>query len=105
MMDKKDHGEDCRCSACTNGSMCRGGHCCGGHHGLIRWVVKIIVLLIVLWVGIKIGEIKAYLENRFYESPRLMWGSDSSGNGYFTGPGMMRGWIGTDNYATTTPKK
>ena len=109
MVDKKDHGEDCECSSCS-GNTCKGGHCCaGGHSHLVRVLIKIAILVIIFWVGVKIGEFKSYMEGRYYGGTRMMWGlnaDDGSGNGYYVGPGgMMRGWTTTAPATTTTPKK
>jgi hypothetical protein len=53
---------------CENCQDCCG---CGGHyHGfhkyfVLRWVLGIVILIIVFWLGMKIGEFKGYFENNF----------------------------------------
>ena len=65
----KEHPAGCMCM------MCRGGK-----HGLLRWVVKIVILLVVFWFGVKVGEFK------------VLFGG---GAGHY---GMMRGAYGTSYY-------
>ncbi len=84
-----------RCMMCSmHGGMCGG---CGKHH-FLRIVLKLIVLALVFWAGVKIGELKGYYEAGYFGSPRMMWGAQ---NGAY-GPGGMMGWYW--NGATTTAK-
>lgn len=60
---------------------CRGGNCWGWSHGGNRHglhiVVKIIILVLVFWAGVKIGELKTYFH--------LVYGFNG-------GPSMMQNW-------------
>lgn len=95
---EQTNGHDHSCEQCA-------AH--GGFHKffVLRWVLAILILLTVLYVGIKIGEFKGYFESSIdgygsgYNS-RMM-------NGNYPG-GMMRYWnVQTDapsDTTTTTPK-
>ncbi len=69
---------------------------CGMHHGYMghygmRWVLGIIILLMVFWLGMKLGEFKGFIEAiyGFGSHGNMMYRSDS-------GTGMM-------NFSTTKP--
>lgn len=91
-MDKKENTKDSE-ESCGCG-MCHGscGHWGGGGHQLIRLIVGIAILAIVLWVGMKIGEVKGELEAVYgdFRGQRMMWGGyDTSGDWNYH-PSMMR---------------
>ncbi|KKU91746.1 MAG: hypothetical protein UY23_C0001G0352 [Candidatus Jorgensenbacteria bacterium GW2011_GWA1_48_11] len=101
MMDenKKNHPADCRCW------MCEGcGSCCQGRRHWAWLIVKILVILIVFWFGVKVGELKSFIGYSWgypggYSNMRsMMWGGNYGANAY--GPGMM-GWYWN---ATSTEK-
>lgn len=68
--------------------MCGGWGWRGGrHHLLVKIALKLLLLAIVFWMGVKVGEFKAlFIGDSHWEHP----------GGYM----MMRGWYGT----TTAPK-
>jgi len=65
---KDQHCEDC-CGHCHTHGM-------GGKYHLLRWVLGIAIIIIVFWLGFKLGEFKGYFDDYGY------------GRGYF-GRGMM----------------
>ena len=83
-------------------------HCaeCEMHHGyhryfFLRWVLGIVIILIVFWLGLKIGEFKGYFESDFGYSTGFHQ------SGFRMGPGMMNYWyqqVPTPDSTTTTPK-
>jgi len=60
---KKDmsHGPNCNCVSCGMGAHCA---CCHGHgrYMVLRWILGLIILAVVFWVGVKIGEFKGSFE-------------------------------------------
>ncbi len=103
--NKKDHPEGCRCF------LCQGGHCawCGGYHGrhpLVKLIFILVVLAVVFWLGVQIGEVKSlyagYGWGGYGPGGYRMMGSYGPGNAYYGyGPGMM-GWYWPN--ATSTQK-
>ena len=92
-LDKNGHHEGCRCMGC------------GSHKHVWHWVVKLLILIIVFWVGFKLGELKILVEDNLF-GPRMMYGSDYYGARGMMGSGwggMMNGW-GWANQSTTTRK-
>lgn len=70
------HSENCRCQSGMGSGMCR--MCSFGHRFvLLRWLLGIIILGLVFWVGLMIGEFHG------------MYG-DSFGRGYGMGSGHHR---------------
>lgn len=65
-------------------------HCCRthgsmfGHNRAMHWLIKIIVLLVVFWVGARFGELSAQARFGY-----MMGGYGAYDGGY--GPGMMFG--------------
>ena len=83
--------------------MCGGGH---GHHALV-WVIKIVILVVIFWLGVKIGEIKGALEGGYFRGSRMMMQYGYDGNDANYAP-MMYGRYsqdGTSQTATSTPVK
>lgn len=62
----QQHPEGCSCG------MCSSHHgCCCGHHGRyiwLRWLLGILILVIVFWVGVKVGEFKGGAYGWGYQS-------------------------------------
>ena len=65
--DSMSHGEMCNCGMCYAGM----GHM-HGHFGF--WIAKILVALVVLlfvfWLGVKVGEVKSFIEAGHYPMTR-----------------------------------
>ncbi len=67
-MDKEQH------------SMCN----CGGHnHHLLRWLLGMLILVLVFWMGMEIGEFKGSLGGEGFGGSRHM---------RFNKPMMENGW-------------
>ena len=66
---KKDmgmnHGPACSCGSC--GMMGRGmcGMCGGRRFWALRWLLGLVILVIVFWLGVKIGEFKGSFEGGY----------------------------------------
>ena len=106
------HGDGCGCGG--TGGNCGGCGCSSGHGGMCgcapwgaprRHILKVLIILAIIaitfWLGVKIGEFKARVEQEFY-GYRMM-GRGSGPGGYLYGSGMMRGWGWDGATATTTP--
>ncbi len=90
-MENKDNNKD-NCAMCF-----------GGHRHVWHLVVKILILVIVFWLGVKMGELKEMLKEGFYgqNGGRYMMRGGNYQN-YPTGPGMMNNvWYGTPQSTTT----
>jgi hypothetical protein len=48
-MDEHKHNY---CKDCAHGL-------CGGSHGALRWIIGAIIMLLVFWMGMRIGEIRS----------------------------------------------
>ena len=80
------------CGMCGGGKM--GSMCgCGNwsRHHILRWFLGIVIIFIVFWTGMQIGELKGSLERGGWSgqthSRPMMYGSgsnmmDGSGNSY-----------------------
>lgn len=80
MQEKHDHSESCgHCKECC----CSHEHSFGGHSPS-HWIIKIIILAIVFWLGVQFGEIGSYQR---FGGP--MMSGYGSGSYYGPGPGMM----------------
>ena len=78
-MDDNKHCEECCGHCCGMGHM----HGMGGKYHLLRWLLGVAIIIIVFWMGFKLGEFKGYFAN-----------SDGYyGRGF--GHGMM--YFGADN--------
>ena len=66
----------------------RGGCCHGGKHISLRWILGIIILSLVFWLGFKLGEFKIYIrrggDNYGYYGRHMM-------NPYMMNPGYYYG--------------
>jgi hypothetical protein len=67
MSENMKHNE--RCEVCGSGygrcGMC--GNVCGvGGYGIIRWILGILIIAWVFSIGMKMGELKGYLESSGY---------------------------------------
>lgn len=69
--------ENCCGNCCSMGHM----HGMGGKYHLLRWMLGIAIIIIVFWLGFKLGEFKGYFDDYGY----------GKGHGW----GMMN--FGTDN--------
>ncbi|MCL5006768.1 MAG: hypothetical protein M1153_01285 [Patescibacteria group bacterium] len=88
-----NHSQGCRCEICSNRcAVCGGYHWTGGSW-VWRALVAVIILTITFWCGIKIGEVKGYVEAGYggYETPYggMFWGYGTGNGCYRYGPGMM----------------
>ena len=85
-----------QCGSCCGG-MCSSmmGHGChGGKRYLIQVILKIIILILVFWCGVKIGEMTGFI--------KASYGQKIEQNGF--GSGMMRGgWGNYSNNSVTNP--
>lgn len=77
--NRNSHPEGCKCERCCGRCFsCGGYHHWYGGHWIWRALVAAIILTITFWCGIKIGEIKGYVEANYgeYGMPygRMMWG-------------------------------
>lgn len=81
-------------------------HCCDMHHGHMghygmRWILGIVILLLVFWLGMKLGEFKSIVESNY--------GFGGYGNMMYRsgmGPGMMQYWqvpLNSSTGTTTAP--
>ena len=110
----KNNGEmGCKCPVCpSNNGMCYGNMCgphhpwryWGGGHGLLRFILWIVIIGIIFSFGVKVGELKATFNNNGYG----YWGygdynhmnkmMNTNGGYYLPMPyGMML-------YGSTTPR-
>ena len=78
-MDDTKH-EGMVCNGC-------GSHGCGnyggGHHGhfALRLLLGIVIIAIVFWMGVKVGELKGWLESDFHSTKMMRYydGYNNSG--------------------------
>lgn len=82
-----------------NGEHC--DHCCDMHRGYMgyygfRWVLGIVVLLMMFWLGMKVGEFKGFVEANYggFGERNMM---------YKSGPGMMYFQTPLNSIGTTAP--
>lgn len=71
----------------------------GHRHFLLRWVLGILILIVVFWLGVKFGEIRGYFGYGYYGYPshrNMMYPYYGYGQPY---PTMMNG----QRFATSTP--
>jgi hypothetical protein len=102
-MDKENKNgsatqDDSKCEHCGKGGwMCGASYSHGFHkHGITRLVIKVIVILIIFWFGVKFGEMHGrgfgYGSRGYRNFPNrnMMYQENfgPTGNGYY-GPGMM----------------
>lgn len=96
------------CSQCEGyegcGMECRQmyGMRCGGRHYLLRWILGVLILVIVFFAGIKLGEFKQDMRggygygmmNRGYNAMpgygMMQWRDGANADAYYR-YGMMRG--------------
>ncbi len=107
--DQMDQHGKCMVCGMDHGHMCAGlGHhmLCGRHP--LRWLVGLLILGVVFWLGLKVGEMKGYLEGGYY------YGNDYSVPGYgynmmrgarYMGPWMMGGWYSPVSSPSTSTAK
>ena len=90
---------------CGMGHSCCGGgmfHHCGGKHLVLRWILGIIILVSVFCLGVKLGELKGYM-NDYYDngsSKHFIMMRGINPTDYF-GQGMM-GTNAKDNVTVPT---
>ena len=80
-MDKKEVGDCCHGENCS-GMMKHMHGCHGGKHCLIKMVLKLFILMLIFWLGFKLGEITGFVKSE------RGFGGDNNRSGY----GMMRGF-------------
>ena len=91
-VDKKcceDGSKGCCQSGSCHGmqSMCGCGHGChGGKHHLVKIILKLFIVIIIFWCGLKLGEMTGSIRSEY-------------GYGNRSGFGMMRG----NNFFTNIP--
>lgn len=94
-MDEHKHNQ---CGGCDGGF-------CGGGHGALRWVIGIVVLMLVFWMGMRIGEIKSEMYSGGYgnyPTRGMMRIQGGYGDSYGTyGPNMMYGYGVTQSAPAT----
>ncbi len=78
------------CNTCGSGNGRCGscGNMCGfGRHNLLRWFLGILIIIWIFSIGVKFGEIKAYLDSSgygnhmYYRSMPMMGGASFSAVG------------------------
>lgn len=62
-------GKTCPCGG--HGMCCQMG---GRHHMLARIIIGVLVLLVVFWVGVKVGEVRSELFSRDFREGGMMRG-------------------------------
>ena len=111
MEDKKMDKNYCEvCGSGMDGRCGRCGHYCGFRGGhILRWVLGIIIIVWIFSIGVKFGELKAYLEGGEYGYPHMrynvmpmMYGN----GGYFESSAPAGASGGTVIYSSAAlPKK
>lgn len=70
----------------------RSGCCHGGKHILLRWILGIIILSMVFWLGFRLGEFKTYIrgggDNYGYYGRHMKqpWGNMMNPGYYYGAP-------------------
>ena len=59
---KEKSCENCSGDCCSMGHM----HGMGGKYHLLRWMLGLAIIIIVFWVGFKLGEFKGYFNDNSY---------------------------------------
>lgn len=67
MAESREHCENCVCTPRHRPSMCASDCCGGAGHVLLRWFLGLVVLVLIFGLGIKLGELKANLENDYWQ--------------------------------------
>ena len=70
---------------------------------ILRWLVGIVILVLVFWMGVKVGELKQVMYsggNYGIRGQYMMLRGDSGQGTYFYGPGMMGLWNGQTTSTT-----
>ena len=105
MEDKKGMG------MCREGGGCHGG--CGDHwmsrgeHSIVRGFLYFFLLVFVFWIGLALGEMRAYLSNEGYGrmNPYMMqnrWGDQET---YAPMMGRPGGYDTTPQSSPSSPKR
>jgi hypothetical protein len=65
-MAREEQKQKCMCGCDGSGSGCM----CGWHHGhmLFRMLIGLIILVIVFWFGVKLGELRESIRGYGFES-------------------------------------
>jgi hypothetical protein len=92
-MQKGEHDHCKQCGHCD--SCCSGGFGAMGHRGPLHWVIKVVIAVIIFWLGMQFGELSAAARFPGYMmrgygyggyGPSMMYGGyDASGNQYYGG--------------------
>ncbi|MBU6500282.1 MAG: hypothetical protein KGJ89_00390 [Patescibacteria group bacterium] len=122
-MDNNQKSQDqekmeCKCPLCEGKGIMHGGMCqlChwghwghGGGHRIFRLLIKLAIIFLVFWFGVKVGQVsnrfRTYMHNGVQGGYYNMMAPDENyGGGY--GPWMMRGYNGyaAPQQSTTTQK-
>jgi hypothetical protein len=108
--NKEKSYENCCGNCCSAGHM----HGMGGKYHLLRWMLGLAIIIIVFWLGFKLGEFKGYFDDYGYGKGfgRGMMNYGTNNNDYlqfrktrnqdYVYPPMMWQW---QQPASTTPTK
>jgi hypothetical protein len=83
--DTQGAGEHNHCDSCGHCGSCCHGHGQWGHRGPLHWLIKIIVLIIVFWMGVQYGELSGFAR----------FGGGMMGGYYDGGPGPVMMYYGS----------
>jgi len=84
----QQNADGCKCFMCRGGI---NGNGCGHRHFFLRLIIKLVILALVFWFGVKIGEFKSEFESEFgFDHHHMMMSpyGEQYGGQY---PVMMRG--------------
>ena len=105
MEDKKGMG------MCREGCGCHGAYgdhwMSRGEHGIVRGFLYFFLLIFVFWIGLALGEMRAYLRSQDDYGYRMRPGSMMQG-GYWDNQGyptMMERYGATPQSSPSSPKK
>ena len=115
MHDKETkNGSEMNCEHKDNhGHMCGMGSLhCYGRHQITHLVIKVIIILIIFWFGVKVGEMRSFFYGNGYGNfpfGNMMYRNQNFYNpndGDWYGPGMMYRLptSGSDEASSTTTK-
>ncbi len=84
-MNMENQKEMCGGGMCGHGGACGHGGMCGHGHHIMKWLFKLIVIMLVFCLGFEMGELKGMLRSSemhhgFYGASPMMYGvtTDSS---------------------------
>lgn len=98
--EKKDYEGEEWCPGCRNMFDWHNGK--GRRFFFLRWILGIFILIIVFWLGVKVGQFSGFYRGNYgypmmgggYYRSMMYPGYDYDYNQYpgYYGPGMMQGW-------------